>query len=151
MLRSVKERPQTSAAADFSKASAGRLTAAKRKNKHPSPLTLRMSDTELAAVKADAERGGVSVSAHVRSKVFGKSGRRGNMPVKDREALGRLLGLLGQSEFAESLKQIASEAEQGSLLLDEETERKIEEAFLHVCFMREALVAALGLRERGFE
>lgn len=151
MLRPEKETPQTSAAADFSKALARKQAPAKRKNKHPSPLTLRLSDTELAALKADAERGGVSVSAHVRSKVFGKCGRRRNMPVKDREALGQLLGLLGQSEFAESLKQVASEAEQGSLLLDEETQSKIEAAVLHVCFMREALLTALGLREGGSE
>lgn len=150
MLRPVKETPKTSAATDFSKTSAGRPAPAKRK-KHPSPLTLRLSDAELAAVKADAERGGVSVSAHVRSKVFGRNGARKNMPVKDREALGQLLGLLGQSEFAETLKQIAYEAEQGSLLLDEETQGKIEAAVLHVCFMREALLAALGVREGGHE
>jgi len=117
------------------------------KAKRPSPLTLRLSDAELKAVRAVAEQQGVNVSAYVRSQLFGKSGQRKNMPSTDRAALGRALALLGQSEIADSLKTLAHEARCGSLLLDEEALVKIDTACVHVVAMRQALVAALGLRK----
>ena len=144
MLNSAKGTARKAAASAFSGKS--QQTAEQRK-KRPSPLTLRLSDEELRAVRSDAEQHGLSVSAYVRAKVFGGSGIRKNTPAVDKAVLGRLLGLLGQSEIADSLKVMAYEARCGSLLLDEETLGKIEAAYAHVCYLRKTLVAGLGVRE----
>lgn len=117
------------------------------KNKAPSPLTLRLTVDERETLKRQANESGLSVSAYVRSRVFQKSGQRKTYPAKDRVELARLLGLLGQSEIADNLNILAGEATNGSLLFDEETQTKIQAAYDHVCFMRECLIAVLGLRE----
>lgn len=131
-------------ATSFSNAAQSATTEKKRH----SPLTLRLSEHEFRVVRAAAKERGLSVSAYVRAKVFGNSGVRKGTPVKDREALGRLLGLLGQSGIADHLKALAHEAQCGSLLVDEKTQAKIEAACEHVSAIRNDLVAALGLRER---
>lgn len=117
------------------------------KIKPPSPLTLRLTVEERETLKQRAHDSGLSVSAYVRSQVFQKSGQRKTHPAKDRVELARLLGLLGQSEIADSLNILADEATSGSLLFDQETQAKIQTAYDHVCFMRECLIAVLGLRE----
>ncbi|MEO0383170.1 MAG: hypothetical protein AAF234_06400 [Pseudomonadota bacterium] len=117
------------------------------KTKPPSPLTLRLTVEERETLKRQANESGLSVSAYVRSRVFQKSGQRKTYPAKDRVELARLLGLLGQSEIATNLDTLADEASCGSLLLDEDTQAKIQAAYDHVCFMRECLIAVLGLRE----
>ena len=144
MLNSVKGTAKKAAVTAFSR---GSQSSDKQRKKRPSPLTLRLSDEELRTIRSDAERYGLSVSAYVRSKVFGGSGIRKTTPAVDKAVLGRLLGLLGQSEIADSLKVMAYEARCGSLLLDEETRGKIEAAYAHVCSMRKTLVAGLGVRE----
>lgn len=120
---------------------------ARLKTKAPSPLTLRLTVEERDSLKRRANESGLSVSAYVRSRVFQNSGQRKNYPAKDRVELARLLGLLGQSEVADNLNVLADEATRGSLLFDEETQAKIQTAYEHVCFMRECLIAVLGLRE----
>lgn len=117
------------------------------KIKAPSPLTLRLTIEERETLKRQARDSGLSVSAYVRSRVFRKSGQRTTHPAKDRVELARMLGLLGQSEIADNLNVLADEATSGSLLFDEETQVKIQAAYDHVCFMRECLIAVLGLRE----
>jgi predicted DNA binding CopG/RHH family protein len=117
------------------------------KAKAPSPLTLRLSTEERDSLKQRAGESGLSVSAYVRSCLFQNSGQRKNYPIKDRVELARLLGLLGQSEIATNLDTLADEASCGSLLFDEDTQAKIQATYDHVCFMRECLIAVLGLRE----
>ncbi len=117
------------------------------KAKAPSPLTLRLTAEERETLNRQAHDSGLGVSAYVRSLVFQKSGQRKTYPAKNRVELARLLGLLGQSEIADNLNVLADEATSGSLLFDEETLAKIQAAYDHVCFMRECLIAVLGLHE----
>ncbi|MGI9505990.1 MAG: plasmid mobilization relaxosome protein MobC [Geminicoccaceae bacterium] len=122
----------------------------KRKKKNPAPLTYRPKDEEerqgvLAAAK------GMSVSEYIRQCIHDADAKPKKLklktPIRDEQSLARSLALLGQSRIANNLNQLAYHANTGSLLLDEETLGKIDEAYQHVCFMRKALIAALGLRE----
>lgn len=143
-MLSMEEKPAAkSAARAFTKAA----KSPKSSKKRPSPLTLRLSEDELRSIRVAAKENGLNVSAYIRAKVFNRAGTRKGGPVRDGEALGRTLGLLGQSEISDSLKTLAYEARCGSLLLDEETQAKIEAAYAHVCTLRKNLIAALGLRE----
>ncbi len=112
-------------------------------------VTLRLTPDELTQLKYMSA--GVSMSAYIRECVFGdgaaKRKRRSHVPVKDQQALASALALLGQSRMANNLNQIAKHANCGSLIVDEDVERKIEEAYGHICHMRASLITALGLIE----
>ena len=115
------------------------------KKKYPSPVTLRLTEDERVQLEKDAD--GSSLSAHIRWCVLKKGGARKNTPLKDRKALAQVLGLLGQTRIANNLNQIAYEANCGSLLMDEETEKEIKLACAHIAWIRVKLIEALGLRE----
>ena len=113
-------------------------------------ITIRVTDEELEKLKKAAT--GVSISFYIRKKLFGKDvalrKTRSRVPVKDQEALAQVLGLLGQTHFANNLNQIAYEANCGSLLMDEETENEIKLACAHIAWIRIKLIEALGLKSK---
>ena len=113
-------------------------------------ITLRLSEEELAKLQSAAA--GMTLSAYVRERLFGKVASlrkvRNPSPVKDQQALARVLGLLGQSEIAANLRTLAYEARCGSILLDDVTFAKIDAAYAHVANMRHHLISALGLIEQ---
>ena len=74
------------------------------RKKHPSPVTLRLTKDERARLEKDA--GDSSLSAHIRWCVLKKGGPRKNEPVKDREMLAQVLGLLGKTRIANNLNQL---------------------------------------------
>lgn len=119
------------------------------KKKHPSPVTLRLTDQERAMLKDLAA--GMSVSAYIRKCVFGNDTAprkvRSRVPVKDEQALARVLAMLGQSRLANNLNQLAYQANAGSLLADEQCIKQIDEAYRHIVSMRGNLIKALGLIE----
>jgi len=121
----------------------------KQTKRHPSPITLRLTDEERAMLKDLAA--GMSVSAYIRKCVFGNDTAprkvRSRVPVKDELALARVLGMLGQSRIANNLNQIAYHANAGSLLIDEQCTKEIHEAYGHIVSMRGDLINALGLTE----
>jgi len=117
--------------------------------KTPPPLSLRLTKTERIALEKAA--GSVSLSAYIRQQVFGEATQkrksRHRNPVKDQQALARVLGLLGRTRIANNLNQLAKDSNCGSLVLDEDMNAKIEEAYAHVMSMRNDLIRALGLIE----
>lgn len=118
--------------------------------KRPAPrITFRLSEEELVRLQTAAA--GMTLSAYVRERLFGKATSlrkvRNPSPVKDQQALARVLGLLGQSEISASLRTLAYEARRGSILLDDVTFSKIDAACAHVANMRHHLIVALGLIE----
>lgn len=129
----------------FTSATGGTLS----KKKYSSPITLRVTDEERERLLTDAA--GMSVSAYIRKCVFGDAVAprkiRSKVPVKDQAALARILGMMGQSRIANNLNQLAYQANTGSLLVDEKTEKEIHEAYAHTLFIRAELVKALGLIE----
>jgi hypothetical protein len=70
---------------------------------------------------------------------------RGKHPVKDHEALGRLLAELGRSRIANNLNQLARAANSGSLPVTPEVEADLIEACEEVAALRGELIKALGL------
>lgn len=126
----------------------GPLTKQKASGKRPSPITLRLTPEERARLEALAQS--MTLSAYIRMVLFAedvaprKSSQRA--PVKDHEALARVLALVGQSRIANNLNQLAKEAHLGSLLMDEQTQGQVNEAYLYVLDMRQHLITALGLK-----
>jgi hypothetical protein len=66
------------------------------------------------------------------------------LPVKDHEALGRVLGALGGSRLSSNLNQLAKAVNTGSLPATPDTEKELREACKAVTAMRDELMRALG-------
>ena len=120
--------------------------AEKKAAKNPPPFSLRLTHEEKAQLLAEAGR--KSLGAHIRERLFGDDAaprkRRGNSPVKDYEALGRVLGALGRSRLSSNLNQLAKAVNTGSLPVTPETEAELKEACREVSAMRADLLRALG-------
>lgn len=117
------------------------------RRKYPSPITFRPTDEERAMLQADAA--GMSKSAYIRKCLFGSKASKRVVPEADRLLLAQILAKLGESRIANNLNQIAYHANYGSLVLDDVTIEEINEACLHVAWMRAQLIEALGLKERN--
>jgi hypothetical protein len=117
-----------------------------KKADYPPPFSLRLTYEERA--RLDAERGDQSLAAYIRERLFGVDAaprkKRGNSPVQDKEALGRMAGALGQSRLSQNMNQLAKAVNSGSLPVTPETEADIKEACHEISEMRAALLAALG-------
>lgn len=117
-----------------------------KKADYPPPFSLRLTYEERA--RLDVERGDQSLAAYIRERLFGEDAaprkKRGNSPVQDKEALGRMAGALGQSRLSQNMNQLAKAVNTGSLPITPETEAEIKEACRDIAEMRAALLAALG-------
>ena len=114
--------------------------------KYPPPFSIRFTFEERA--RLDADRGRKALAAHIREKLFGDEAtprkRPGNSPVKDAEALGRVLGALGASRLSSNLNQLAKAVNTGSLPVSPETEADLVKACHEVRALRADLLRALG-------
>jgi len=117
----------------------------------PAPFSLRLTFEERAALEQAA--GDMPLGAYIRSEIFrGKKTRRRRhrkRPVKDHQALGQLLCLLGEARLANNLNQLAKAANTGSLPVTPETEKALREACAEVQAMRKLLLHALGFGADG--
>ena len=110
-------------------------------------FSVRFSEPERQQLRKLA--GAKSLGEYIREQALNgaeEPRRAVKAPVKDADALGRLLGLLGQSRLASNLNQLAKAANQGSLPVTIETEAELRQACREVHEMRFALLQALGFR-----
>lgn len=117
---------------------ADRASDAKPKPKRPAPVSVRFDAEERARLERDAA--GMSLGGYIKSRVFAddvpKYRTRGKAPVKDWEALGRVLGALGRSGIPDALERLAKGQDHSALT----------QACTDIAAMRRDLVAALGLQ-----
>jgi hypothetical protein len=114
--------------------------------RYPAPFSLRLTHEERARLLADAGR--KPMGAYIRERLFGDEAaprkRRSYSPVKDHEALGRVLGALGRSRLSSNLNQLAKAVNTGSLPVTPETEADLRQACRDVAEIRADLLRALG-------
>lgn len=111
------------------------------------PFSLRLSAEEKAELVHRA--GNMPLGAYIRSCLLDgmeHPRRARRQPVKDEQALAKVLGELGKTKLANNLNQLAKAANLGSLAAGPETEQAIVEACQDIRRMREALMMALGMR-----
>ena len=120
------------------------------KKKRPSPISLRLSDEERARLERDAA--GMSVSAYIRERLFGEGAvprkTRGKFPVKDHQALAKVLSALGRTNLARDLGKLEWAVDNGVMTMSNESERELRKACATITAMRADLVTALGLQAR---
>jgi hypothetical protein len=124
------------------------LSANNQKKRPPSkPISIRLSPEERVLLANAA--GKRSLSEFIRERLFAEQRqyRRIRNPRIDARLLAQLLGRLGQSELAASLREIAQDIKTGSAPITSETEKSLCVASAAVIEMRDHLVRALGLVE----
>lgn len=121
------------------------------RNKHPSPLTLRLSLDEWATLRRDAANNESNTSKYVRARLFDGNNivtrRRRASPIKDHQSIAQIMALLGQTHILINLNQIAKAANAGYLELTPETISAILEANACVHEIRRHLLAGFGVKE----
>ncbi|MEM8539636.1 MAG: hypothetical protein AAGF25_01665 [Pseudomonadota bacterium] len=111
-------------------------------------VTLRLSVDDHERLKELAD--GMALSVYIRARALEqelpRKKRRSTTSVADKQAIAKLLGLLGESRIANNLNQLAYHANVGALIMDDESREQITEAYDHVIFLRQTLIQALGLK-----
>jgi|GEM_PF-1023014 len=127
-------------------------TATPDKKNKPAPFSLRLSREERNQLERAAA--GMPLGQFIRQKLFEGDltprRTRGQRPVKDHSALGRVLGALGSSRLSSNLNQLAKAAHLGALPVTPELEADLLEACDSIRAMRRDLMIALGfpMKER---
>ena len=124
-------------------------TSKDQKYTYPSPYCIRFTEDEREALELAA--GDRPLSAYIRFLIFGdeipKNRTRGKKPVKDQKELARLLAAFGQSRIANNINQLAKAANSGSLTVNIDVLKALNEASRSVHWIRNTLTRALGLKE----
>jgi hypothetical protein len=110
------------------------------------PLTLRLTKAERDRLEELAT--GMTLSAYIRACLFAEEEKRRKKRPKssiaDKKAAAEALALLGHSQIARNLSQLAHAASIGALVIEERERAQISEAHEHVLLIRNLLVAELG-------
>lgn len=136
-FRTAAEPPSTTPSAEQAKAPS-------------SVISLRVTAEERA--KLEREAAGLSLSAYLRDRLLNGVATprrtRGKFPVKDHEALARVLGRLGRSHLYTDLQRLLLAVEEGRVPLEKDMEAELRTACAEITAMRRDLVTALGLKSR---
>ncbi len=119
------------------------------------PCSVRFTAEEKARLEKAA--GNQSLAAYIRFKALdgdvakrpSRYNRKQYKPKMDYEVIGKLLGMLGQSELGPSMIALAASAEIGALDVDEETYTRLYSACDDIAFIRSSLIVALGIKPQG--
>ncbi|MEM6889981.1 MAG: hypothetical protein AAF636_17855 [Pseudomonadota bacterium] len=121
-------------------------SAAPDKNDKPAPFSLRLSREERDQLERAAA--GMPLGQFIRQKLFEGDltprRTRGQRPLKDHSALGRVLGALGNSRLSNNLNQLAKAAHLGALPVTPDLEADLFEACETIRAMRRDLMIAIG-------
>jgi hypothetical protein len=123
----------------------------KTPRKRPPPFSLWLLPEERAVLEKMAD--GLPLGTFIRSRIFDgtafhKPARKG-ASIVDKEALGRVLAVLGASRLSGNLNQLAKAAHTGVLPVTKETEEALRAACADIAAMRASLLSALGLSAGG--
>lgn len=121
---------------------------AKTNKKHPAPFSMRFTDDERKALELAA--GDRPLAAYIRWLIFKEDiphkRTRGKKPVKDQEELAKLLALFGKSRISSNINQLAKAANSGSLPVNVDVLKALNEASHSVNWIRSTLIKALGMQ-----
>lgn len=122
------------------------IAAPKAAKAAPPPFSLRLTFEERQRLEAEA--GDMPLGAFIRKRLLGDDAaprkKKGNSPVKDKAALARVLGALGQSRLSSNLNQLAKAVNTGSLPVTPETEADLKATCRDIAALRADLLRALG-------
>lgn len=118
------------------------IAAGKVKPKREAPFSLRLTFSEKAALRDLA--GDMPLGAYIKA-VLGDAiqNKKKIASATDPEALGRVLGQLGNSKLSQNVNQLAKAVNVGALPVTPETESELRQACADIAAMRQELMRAL--------
>ncbi len=126
----------------------------KKRSKYPAPFSMRFTEDERKCLKLAAA--GRPLAAYIRWLIFKedmpelpKKRTREKTPPQDHKQLAKLLGVLGQSRIANNINQLAKAANSGSLPVNEEIIKALQDAVKSVQWMRNTLIKGMGLKSQS--
>lgn len=115
--------------------------------KRGAPFSLRLTKQERDELVDKAD--GQPLGAYIKSRLFTGPHYRSRARQVDREALGKVLGALGQSRISQNLNQIAKAANIGALPLTPDLIEELHETCAELKSLRQDIMAALGYGGRA--
>lgn len=114
------------------------------------PFSLRLTVKE--RVQLEKRAGSVALGHYIRECLFeqGKDNRRSSraqFPTKDKQALARVLALLGKSTLGDNMTKLAEAARIGALPVSEEIELQLDKACSDIAIIKHHVMKALGIQE----
>ncbi len=114
------------------------------------PFSLRLTAKERAQLEQRA--GNVALGCYIRECLFEQSKKkrhlsRSQFPTKDKQALARVLALLGKSGLGENMTKLAEAARIGALPVSQENENCLREACADIATIKHHVMKALGIQE----
>ncbi|WP_346894835.1 hypothetical protein [uncultured Roseibium sp.] len=126
------------------------------RSKSSAPISLRLTSEERSLLEQFAQ--GQSLSSYIRGRLFCESGsddatvEQPRVSKQTREQqLAQILGLLGKSDIAASMRDLAEAARIGVLPLTPDVLADIQDGCSHVLEIRDLLLRALGFKPEGNE
>ena len=117
------------------------------RKKKPVPFSLRLSEEERAWLEEQA--GSRPLGAYIREKLLADKTtkrRKTHKPKLQDGQYAALLAALGESHLSSNLNQLAKHANMGTIEVSDDVEAQLQEAYLAVIEMRNALIMALNLK-----
>lgn len=116
------------------------------------PVSIRVTAEERAQLQKAAD--GQSMNGYLRSRIFGPAASpeprmRGKAPVKDYEALARVLAALGRSGIPDALSRLTAMQERRRMGSQGAADIALERACADIAIMRAELIRALGLQAKA--
>lgn len=122
-----------------------------KETQQPRPFSVRLTPDERTALTLAAGR--MPIGSYIRSRLFenGEPPRRRRQvsPIKDHEALAKVLAELGRSRLASNVNQLAKLANCGALPVTPDIETALRQASADISLMRAQLLQALGQMPSG--
>lgn len=152
VTRSLGHRKALSLKSNFGSAALDSTKSKPRKQpkRRNSPFSIRLTARERERLEGEAK--GTPLGTYIKAKALGDervARRNTGFAVEDRQALAKVLALLGRSHIANNLNQLAHAANIGTLPMTAETEEDLRETIRAVHSIRTLLLRALGMREAG--
>lgn len=119
------------------------------KKKRLPPLSIRLSPDERAHLEAMA--GNQPIGTFIKGRLFAANDNippkpRGHAPVKDHQALARILGVLSRLDVFLTIKGLLKVMQSGQVKLKPETEQALQKACADIVEIRRLLITALGIK-----
>lgn len=121
------------------------------KTQPTSPYSIRFTPEE--RIELDARADGMPLSEYIKQCLFEHSiavkKPKRKYSIKDHKALAKVIGFLARDRYASNLNQLAKAANSGSLPVNDETEKNINDAYRAIMWMRGQVMLALGVGGRS--
>ncbi len=118
--------------------------------KYPAPFSIRLTKQEREELESLADGRPLGQVMKDAALFYGdKLPSSRKLSPEDQKLLAQLLGTLGQSRLSSNINQLAKAANSGSLPVNEDVVKRLNESASTILWMRNNLIQALKIKPQG--